>query len=195
MAERVKAISRRKLLSSFFYTVGQGAVESVALAEAVDKPRKDGPPHRALLPPGSATEELFFSLCDGCGDCAKACPFDCIKISKNGHPKAYVEPAKSPCRLCHDLPCIAACTKGAMAAPDSASALRLGVAVIDEEMCTARDGADCRLCSIKCPLEPKAIYFKDIGPVLDRSTCTGCGICAEACRTVNDIEAIKIIRK
>jgi ferredoxin-type protein NapG len=70
--------------------------------------------------------------------------------------------------------------------------IRASVAVIDREACTAWDGGDCRVCVIVCPFPGVALDLEDFKPVVYPEQCTGCGICEQACATVNDRVAIRV---
>ena len=67
-------------------------------------------------------------------------------------------------------------------------------ALIDIERCLAWSGASCQFCYLACPLRDKAIEMIDQKPIVVASFCNGCGQCVTACRTVNDLPAIKIGR-
>lgn len=68
------------------------------------------------------------------------------------------------------------------------------VAVLDGSRCLAWAETDCQLCYLQCPLRGEAIVLDGGKPVMVVSRCDGCGVCAEACRTVNDLGAISMAR-
>ena len=66
-----------------------------------------------LRPPGAVEEELFLERCTRCGDCIPACPYGSIKKNPaNGFPILFAN--ESPCFLCDDVPCVAACETEAL---------------------------------------------------------------------------------
>lgn len=69
------------------------------------------------------------------------------------------------------------------------------VAQIQIARCLAWQGMDCQLCYLACPLREQAIQIHDQKPIITASNCDGCGLCQQACRTVNDLIAIELIRK
>lgn len=67
------------------------------------------------------------------------------------------------------------------------------IAFVDIERCLAWGGTSCQFCYLVCPLRDQAIKIEEQKPVVVPSRCTGCAMCVVACRTVNDLPAIKII--
>lgn len=68
------------------------------------------------------------------------------------------------------------------------------VAWLEHSRCLAWEGGDCRLCYTQCPLRERAIVLTDGRPAIVPSACDGCGVCVEACRSVNDLGAIHLRR-
>ena len=66
-------------------------------------------------------------------------------------------------------------------------------AFVDVNRCLAWEGVSCQYCYLACPLREKAIIMSDLKPVIDTAFCDGCAMCLAACRTVNDLPAIKMI--
>lgn len=66
------------------------------------------------------------------------------------------------------------------------------IAVIDLADCLAWGGSACQTCYLQCPLRNEAMTLDDGRPLVMASACTGCGVCVEACRTVNDLGAIRL---
>ena len=67
------------------------------------------------------------------------------------------------------------------------------VARLDIAQCLAWEGASCQLCYLACPYRDRAIQMHDQKPVIVVSACDGCAMCEVACKTVNDLPAIRII--
>jgi len=143
-----------------------------------------------LRPPGAVEEARFLERCTKCGDCLPACPYGSIKKDPaTGYPVLFAN--ESPCYLCDDFPCIAACETEALLPVGSRAEVRMGVAVVSRADCTADQG--CRFCLAKCPVEALSVDFTDPYPVVDQQKCVGCGICEQVCSGVNDRIAIKAI--
>ena len=73
-------------------------------------------------PPGAISEEQeFLDTCERCHACAGACPYEAISTygpamgKLEGTP--FIDPAKSPCHWCEDMPCLKACPSGALQEP------------------------------------------------------------------------------
>ncbi len=157
-----------------------------------------------LRPPGALAADNFPATCIRCGRCVAACPYDTLELATPGRPGPVGMPAftprKTPCYLCQDIPCTAACPSGALdpssvcdetGAPDITRA-RMGVAVIDYTNCIAAWGLRCDVCYRVCPLVDKAILLEmtrnertgrhaRLVPRIDPEHCTGCGLCEHAC--------------
>ena len=67
------------------------------------------------------------------------------------------------------------------------------IAVIDLASCLAWGGSACQTCYLQCPLRDEAIALDDGRPLVMASACNGCGVCVEACGTVNDLGAIRLV--
>ncbi len=141
----------------------------------------------ALRPPGALDERLFPTACDGCSACAAACPHKVIYMT--GPPAANSEATPelfvdvSPCRLCQDLPCIAACEPGALR-PVTRAEVRIAKAGVLAERCWVVNGTDagCTKCFDVCPLPGTAItQTPGAAPVIHEEPCTGCGLCYGEC--------------
>jgi len=74
-------------------------------------------------------------------------------------------------------------------------AVRQQVALLDVSRCLAWSGMDCQLCYLTCPKRDEAIMLERGRPVVVASACDGCGVCVEACRTVNDLGAIGLVAR
>lgn len=163
-----------------------------------------------LRPPGAVEEKRFLAACTKCGLCVTACPYKALVLAKPGDGRPIGTPyfmmRDSPCRMCRDIPCTAACPTGALDAGSVSDAVsggrsafninkaRIGLAVIDRETCIAYWGIQCDACYRTCPVMDKAItieYTRNdrtgkhtiIAPVVHSDKCTGCGMCEHACVT------------
>lgn len=144
-----------------------------------------------LRPPGARPEPEFLAACVRCGQCVEVCPFGTLRLADLGDGLAagtpWLDSRKVPCYLCRgeeELLCIAACPTGALEPVADERAIRMGVAVIDTEICWAHHGTICRTCFHACPFPFEAIAFDEsLRPVVNPAVCIGCGLCDYACPT------------
>jgi MauM/NapG family ferredoxin protein len=142
-------------------------------------------------PPGALPELGFLAACTRCGECAKFCPPEAIRLAPGEDGLAagtpYIDPRLQPCTACPDLPCVEACPTGALSLADLAAGwrdIRLGEVEFHPERCVAFQGVACGVCATACPVGPSALALDDEGrPVLRREGCVGCGVCVRACIT------------
>ncbi|RME00259.1 MAG: 4Fe-4S dicluster domain-containing protein [Deltaproteobacteria bacterium] len=155
-----------------------------ALRESASAPEKP----IFVRPPGALPEEAFRAACTRCDECVKACPHWAIRkagpelgAALAGSP--IMIPHESPCLLCTDWPCIAACEAGALSFPAPGTRVTVGRAVVEEAHCYMAQGQPCDYCVKHCPEKPKAIALGAPGekPAVSDDRCTGCGICAQIC--------------
>ncbi len=133
-------------------------------------------------PPGAVGERLFLERCTGCSDCATACPHGAIGKAPLRYRDAagtpFIDPAKTPCWLCEDLPCIAACEVKALV-PEADP---MGLAHVSRFDCLNSHGAECLTCVERCPVEGAITFDRPARlPVVYASLCAGCGICQYVC--------------
>jgi ferredoxin-type protein NapG len=138
-----------------------------------------------LRPPGAANEPAFLEKCTRCTDCLEACPYESIRRLAPEWGEAAGTPAiiahESPCYLCKDLPCIAACTTEALK-PLARQDVRIGTAMIEIRRCYQAMGQPCDYCVLRCPLKGEAISWDNRGlPRINAARCTGCGVCVYLC--------------
>lgn len=152
---------------------------------SAEAPKDRRPP--SIRPPGAEAPGRFETLCDGCGECAKACPAQAIRMTAAATPAAPRTPRliaeDAPCVMCDGLLCAPACPTGALRSVTPAS-MRIAALVFHADACLARTGIDpgCNYCFDRCPLRGEAVTYKTgRGPEFDDSRCTGCGTCVHYC--------------
>ena len=134
-----------------------------------------------IRPPGAVHEALFLERCTKCNECVDACPHDAITHApprfRHAAGTPMIDAAAAPCRMCDDLPCIAACLEAALV-PDDVGPI--AVARLLDYNCLAHQRSFCTVCSEQCP-EPGAIELEDGKPTIVEGPCAGCGICHHVC--------------
>ena len=144
-----------------------------------------------VRPPGAVAADAFAALCDGCGDCARACPAGAIAMIGSAHggvghsssARPQIQAADSPCVMCDGLVCSTVCPTGALAFATPGT-MRIGRVGFHADACLAAQGIDpgCDYCFDRCPLKGRAIsYRRGAGPAIDAAHCTGCGRCVYYC--------------
>ena len=117
--------------------------------------------------------------CLGLGSCVKACPFDAIKLSKEGLPVIDAE----KCKLCGK--CVEACPKGLLVFVPAQAEVYVGCSSKDKGGITrgiCKTGCiGCMKCVKVC--EAGAIEVKDNLARIDYTKCTSCGLCVAQCPT------------
>ncbi|HEX9627810.1 MAG TPA: ferredoxin-type protein NapF [Acidiferrobacterales bacterium] len=135
-----------------------------------------------LRPPWALAERLFLVTCTRCGDCARACPADVLRIAHDGFPQVYFD--RGGCSFCGA--CVDACGAGALSRAVRGDArplpwnLKAQIAVD----CLAVQGIECAVCREQC--EARAIMLDRLPGVIARPrvnirACTGCGACVRSC--------------
>lgn len=166
----------------FWRALLRGAVERSTPAALPTRPATRP---AALRPPGALAGAAFLEACrSGCRMCVDACPVFALVPSYNadqpggGDGRPYMLPDRQACVLCGL--CMPACPTGALE-PTAPDAVRIGRAVVRFRDCIRLDGQACRVCIERCPTEPNSVTDEDPVPRITAETCTGCGLCAEAC--------------
>lgn len=147
-----------------------------------------------LRPPGAQGEADFMSRCVKCGKCIEACPYLALTPAGDNAGMAVGTPTldvrAQACRLCEDFPCVKACPTDALRDIKARSDVKMGIAVIDEDLCIAFQGMRCEVCYRVCPLIDEAITIdyrlregdaihSIFAPIIDEDKCVGCGLCVE----------------
>ena len=198
---------RRSFLMSAVKSLGMAGIGGVLWGGHIVS-SKASPP--VLRPPAALPEDRFLAKCVKCGLCVEACPYKALVLAVPGDKRPigtpYFLPREKPCRMCREVPCLAACPTGALdpllvQEPDADNVgqfeinrARMGLAVIDRETCIAYWGIQCDACYRACPLLDKAItidYARNdrtgkhavMAPLVHSDACTGCGMCEHACVT------------
>ncbi|MFQ5763328.1 MAG: 4Fe-4S dicluster domain-containing protein [Rhodospirillales bacterium] len=142
---------------------------------------------RPVRPPGALSRRRFEELCDGCGDCAAACPANAIRMTGPATAASDRSPEivaiESPCIMCDGLACSTVCAAGALA-PEVPGAMRIARVAFHASYCWTALGIDpgCDYCFDRCPLKGTAItYRRGRGPTIEAGACTGCGSCVFTC--------------
>ena len=143
-----------------------------------------------LRPPGALGEAEFAAACIRCFQCGSVCPNQCIRFhtladGPNRSFTPYIRPREQACILC--MRCTQACPTDALApiaaTPQAIAAkVRMGTAVVDENMCYSYAGRICGVCFYACPFPGTALSLKaGARPVVSEAACVGCGNCERAC--------------
>jgi ferredoxin-type protein NapG len=173
MADDKKGVSRRELLTFW------------------RKPLRDEPPPRAtrpppLRPPGLMHELILVNSCIRCGKCVEICPAEAIFPLSADWGAAAGTPAinarRQPCVLCDGLQCTHVCPSGALQPLYNNRDVKMGTAVVDETRCMVFYGQPCDVCHMACPM-PQTIVIERGGIRVVEESCTGCGLCENACPT------------
>ncbi|MFC0322168.1 ferredoxin-type protein NapF [Gallibacterium melopsittaci] len=151
-------ISRRSLLRSLF---------TVPQSQYIEEKR------RANRPPFAAKESLFLSVCTGCGECVKVCPYGLIEIQKN-YPVLDLQ--YSACDFCKA--CAEVCPTHALH-PAFKADTELRPQFLSS--CIRQQKQVCTTCEQRCPTQ--AIHFvqETESLMVDAERCNGCGECKVSC--------------
>jgi ferredoxin-type protein NapG len=174
-------IRRRDLIKGGLLTAAMlaGGCRQYSLARDTDE--------GLIRPPGALPEKQFRAACIGCQVCVNLChtlKYDSLVISSTarnfGTP--YVKDMRDyPCTLCMECPKV--CPTGALV-PTPMEKARMGMALINLNLCLGWNGDVCLSCSKACPLGAVIFDFYpgDWGnqPRINEN-CKGCGLCVRHC--------------
>ncbi len=140
-----------------------------------------------IRPPGALPEREFRAACIGCHVCVNLChtlKYESLAMASGwrNFSTPYVKDMRDyPCTLCMECPKV--CPTGALK-PVAVQNVRMGMALINLNLCLGWNGDVCLSCSKACPLG--AIIF-DFHPgdwgnqPLINENCKGCGLCVKHC--------------
>lgn len=126
----------------------------------------------APRPPSAVDEALFVRLCDGCGECQRACPNSVIEV-KGGLAKLNID--YNECTLCGM--CTKACSSGALHPTVS---MNINLRPSFSAVCNNYQSIDCMQCQLGCPKLAISVEDGEL-PSVDEDLCNGCGQCQKGC--------------
>jgi MauM/NapG family ferredoxin protein len=189
-------LSRRAVLGASL-----GGVAGLCLLRITPQARGAWLESDLIRPPGALPEREFLQRCTACGMCLRICPTHGLQPALW---EAGLEGLWTP-RLVPRLGwCESECTACSHICPTEAirpltleekKQVRIGLAFFDVTRCIPYAfGRECIVCEEHCPVPEKAIYVVETEvtlrsgekvrvkqPRVDRSRCTGCGICENKC--------------
>ncbi len=145
-----------------------------------------------LLPPGAS--KAFYEKCVRCGLCFFACArmgYHSIRLrgfesglEKLGTP-VVDDVMNRPCTLC--MECTKVCPTGALEEV-SKDRVKMGIALIDPDLCWAWNSGDCKSCAKACPFGSEVFEFTynewGVHTRVRPDKCRGCGLCVPACPVI-----------
>ena len=141
-------------------------------------------------PTASRDDAAFRAACSRCGLCGTVCENGCIQYYGADEPRhggltPYLDVRRRSCTLC--MRCTKICPTNALTPveddlPTFAREIKMGIAVVDPDLCLSYLGRVCGYCHDACPLPEQAITLTPPArPVVIRDGCVGCGRCVELC--------------
>ena len=184
----MSGVSRRDMFRGLFRRTTSAVPRPAPAPDPEPTPITQRTPPRGgtipvLRPPGALAEADFLFTCTRCQDCLNICPHGAIFMAGERFREAegtpIIDPARAPCWMCPDTPCITACLPRALVREGDALP-RMGTARILNLNCLAHEGTLCTTCFERCPV-PGAIRVDDGKPTVQSDLCTGCGVCQHVC--------------
>ncbi|CAM4443564.1 4Fe-4S binding protein [Vibrio agarivorans] len=126
---------------------------------------------KVARPPKAVDEVLFQQVCNGCGECATACPEQVIVLE---HDLAQLNFDYGYCSQCGN--CSSVCPTGALHGIQTDVQMR----PMFRTSCQNAIVGDCQLCQQLCPTRAVTIENFEL-PTFDSSKCDGCGRCGQGC--------------
>lgn len=185
-AERASRVDSRVTRRA---VLGLGIGATCAWATKPARAKRPG----VLRPPGARGEDEFVGLCTRCGNCVGACPSGIIErdMGQSGW-TGFLTPVltfeKDYCRE-DCVRCMQVCPSGALGrlSLDEKAGMKLGLPVVDMNLCLLGEDRDCSACKRWCPYDAIRYVFSEteyaLKPQIDIEKCTGCGACEAACPT------------
>lgn len=131
-----------------------------------------------IRPPWARQGNAFLDRCTRCDDCLRACPEAILVRGSGGFPT--VDFRRGECSFCRA--CVDVCHNGSLQYSADTAPWQLLPRI--STACLARRGVVCLTCAEQCDAEAITLQHH-VGqvamPVIDASTCTGCGACVRPC--------------
>jgi len=196
-------INRRTLIS----TLAAGSL--FALSQKAKSIPLPIPSETLIRPPGALAEVKFLNTCIKCDLCMKVCPTNVIQpvILKGGLASFWtpsldyqIGHCEYTCTKCSEVCPTQAIKRISIeeklgTGQFAGNPIKIGTAFINRSLCIPyTQQIPCLVCQEVCPTSPKAIYTVEVSrtskgqqnvkiarPIVDASTCIGCGICQREC--------------
>jgi len=138
-------------------------------------------------PPWAVSEPLFQETCTTCDACIKVCGEGVLRRGGGGYPEVNFQAAE--CTFCGE--CVNVCTPQALLKTEQNADAPWDLKARIAATCLSQNAITCRVCGDRC--DARAIRFQlAVGgvadPIIDLSSCTGCGACVEPC----PVDAVEI---